>query len=45
MILDTFGIFRRINKQFQINYLKLPERHSVSQLLDAWVILTINLIT
>jgi hypothetical protein len=33
---NTFGIFRRINKQFQINYLKLPERYSVSQLLDAW---------
>ncbi|CAF0937560.1 unnamed protein product [Brachionus calyciflorus] len=33
---NTLGILRRINKQFQINYLRLSERYSVTQLLDAW---------
>lgn len=31
------GILKRINKQFQKNYLRLSERFSATQLLDAWV--------
>ena len=34
---DSLGILRRVNKQFQINYWRLPERFSVTQVLDAWV--------
>ena len=35
--LDTLGILRRVNKQFQINYLRLAEKYSVTQLMEAWV--------
>jgi hypothetical protein len=42
---DTLGILRRINKQFQLNYLHLSERFSVTQVLDAWVSVTsVNLL-
>ena len=42
--LDNLGILRRINKIFQINYLKLADRFSVTQILDAWVSKPIDLI-
>jgi hypothetical protein len=35
--LDKLGILRKINKLFQKNYSSLGDRHSVTQLLDAWV--------
>ena len=30
------GILKKINRLFQKNYLGLKERHSITQLLDAW---------